>query len=353
MKLTDFSYNLPEEKIAKYPAEKRGESNLMVIDRSKGKIQNKKYGDMIDYFDKGDVLVINTTKVEKVRVFFVNKRNDRKVESLFLNKIHRGNSNEIETWECLFDKAKKLQEGDILETNDGKYSITLEKKLTGGIFLTTTDLGISEKIFTEYGEVPLPPYMEREAEKEDYNRYNTIFANKSGSAAAPTASLNMTSELLENLKTKGVIIAEIQLNIGWGTFAPIRTEEIEDHQIHKESISVTKETAQIINEAKKAKKKIWALGTTVARTLESAIKENEETGEITSRYFIGNTDIYIHRGHKWNIVDHLITNFHMPQSSLLVMISAFMGRDLTMDAYEIALKSDYRFLSYGDTMLII
>jgi len=310
MKLTDFSYDLPEEKIAKYPPKERGQSKLMVIDRSTSEIKKRKYADMLEYFNSGDVLVINTTKVEKVRVFF-------------------------------------------LETKKHKYEIKIEKKMNDGIFLVTTGIGISEKIFDEEGEVPLPPYMVREAESEDYGRYNSVFAKESGSAAAPTASLNMTEDLLDQLKEKGVVIAEIQLNIGWGTFAPIRSEEIEDHKIHKEFIVVSKETAEIINKARENKQKIWALGTTVARTLESVTQENEDTGEITVRRFIGNTDIYIHRGYKWNIVDHLITNFHMPQSSLLVMISAFMGLSLTMESYNLALESDYKFLSYGDTMLIL
>jgi S-adenosylmethionine:tRNA ribosyltransferase-isomerase len=354
MKLTQFAYDLPEEKIAKYPPKERGKSKLMVIDRNTAEIQHKKYADMVESFEPGDVLVINTTKVEKVRVFFTNQRNNREVESLFLNKINRGDSNEIESWECLFQNSRKVKEGDVLLSKTSEYKVEVEKKLEDGIFLVTTGMGVSEKIFNEDGEVPLPPYIDRAQEDSDHVRYNTIFAEISGSAAAPTAALNMTPELFEKLEEKGVKIAKIQLNIGWGTFAPIRSEDIEDHKIHKEFISVEEEAVNIVNKAKDDGKKIWALGTTVARTLETVVVHDEE-GEGTDRIrrFRGNTKIYIHRGYKWNIVDHLITNLHSPQSSLIVMISAFMGNQLMKEAYEQAVAEDYKFLSYGDTMLII
>lgn len=347
MQLTQFDYNLPEDKIAKFPPEKRGGSRLLVIDRKTGKFQDKKYPDMVEYMTKGDVLVINTTKVEKVRVFFNNPRNGKPIEALFLNKVFRGNDQTYETWEAILGRAKYVEDGDELISKETGAKITVEKRLEGSIFIVQLHSD-SDVLFMQEGHVPLPPYLKREDQEDDYIRYNTVFAKQVGSSAAPTSGLNMTDQMLEALKHKGVEIVEVQLNVGWGTFAPIRTEDVEDHKIHEEYITVTQEAADRINTAKQNGGEIWSLGTTATRTLETVADKN---GVIHP--YKGNTDIYIYPGYKWKVVNHMITNFHAPKSSLIVMISAFMGYDLTMEAYQYAINGEYLFLSYGDSMLII
>lgn len=347
MKLQKFDYNLPENKIAKFPAETRGGSNLLIVERKSKQFQDKKYTDIPQYIQKGDVLVINTTKVEKVRVFLTNSRNNKPIEALFLNKVFRGNDVEFETWEAILGRAKHVKPGDKLLSKETGTVVKVEKRLENAVFITQIH-GASDKLFMAEGHVPLPPYLKREDQDSDYVRYNTVFAKQEGSAAAPTSGLNMTRETLESLKNKGVDLVEVQLNVGWGTFAPIRTDDIEEHRIHEEYIEVTQKSAERINKAKQNGGDIWTLGTTATRTIETVAD-----GDGIIHPYKGNTDIYIYPGYKWKAVDHMITNFHAPRSSLIVMISAFMGYELTMDAYNHAIEGEYRFLSYGDSMLII
>ncbi len=342
MHISQFTYQLPENLIAKYPPKVRGTTRLMVIDRKTGNISHKQYSDIPSYMNKGDIVVLNNTKVEKVRVFLKNKRNNRKVQCIILTKIYLGEGDK-EYREAVLGCNRKIKDGDILISNNG-YELEVQHKVMEAVFLLASDIGIFDKLIYEEGHIPLPPYLNREDNGDDYVRYNTVFAKYVGSSAAPTASLNITKDMLDTFDKKGVKKVEVNLEVGWGTFAPIREEEVENHKIHTERISVSKETSESINNRKGD---IWCFGTTATRTLESVVKN-----DIVYPYE-GNTDIYIYPGYNWKIVNHLITNFHAPQSSLMVMISSFMGYDLMMEAYNIAIKEKYNFLSYGDSMMII
>ena len=357
MELSLFDYNLPEARIAKFPPKARGTTNLMVIHRDTGVIEYKKYSDIVDYIKPEDIVVLNNTKVDKVRVFFTNKRNNKKIQSIFLNKVYRNTDETYEYWEVILGRAKNVKDNDILICDGLDKEVIVEGRIRETIFLLKAKKGDVDIIFKEKGHIPLPPYLNREDTKEDQERYNTIFAKHIGSAAAPTASLNITDEMLNRLKDKKVKIAEVKLDVGWGTFAPIRTEKIEEHIIHSEKIEVNEETAKLINETKANGGKVWAFGTTAARTLESVSEKvnpkNKEDNKYLVKPYTGSTNIYIYPGYDWKTVDHLITNFHAPKSSLIVMISAFMGYDLTMNVYNEAIEKGYSFLSYGDSMLII
>ncbi len=341
MKMSEFTYTLPEEKIAKYPPEERGATNLLVLNRADGSIEHKKYFNIPEYVSEGDVVVLNETKVEKRRTYFKNV-NERELEVLFLNRIGDGR------WYCLIKGGRYVECGDVLTSieDEGIKVKVCERSKAGFLVEPLSEEG--EKIFDKVGHTPIPPYMKRSDTPEDYVRYNTIFARILGSVAAPTASLNLTDEILAQIEEKGVKIAKTELKVGWGTFAPIREENIEEHEIHTEEISVSEETANIVNEAKRTGKKIWAFGTTVARTLESVSDEN---GLVHS--YSGDTKLYIYPGYTWKCVDHLITNFHTPDSSLILLVSSFAGKDLVKKAYNEALERDYKFLSYGDSMLIL
>ncbi len=338
MKMSEFKYNLPQEKIAKFPPKERGTTKLLILDRKNGKILHKNYSDIIEYIKEGDVIVLNETKVEKRRTFFQTEKG-RELEVLFLNHTEDGN------WYCLIKGGRYVEEGDILK--DGKIEIQVVGRKDKGFLVKLLNME-AEDIFQKIGHTPIPPYMKREDNSDDYIRYNTVFARTEGSVAAPTASLNLTSEILAQIQKKGVKIAKIELEVGWGTFAPVREENIEDHKIHSEKISVGKDTEEIVNEAKKDGKDIWVFGTTVARTLESVSDENGFIHE-----FEGNTDLYIYPGYKWKCVDHMVTNFHMPDSSLLLLVSSFAGTELVKRTYAEALEKGYKFLSYGDSMLVI
>jgi len=338
MKMSEFKYNLAPEKIAKFPPKERGTTKLLVLSRASGDISHKNYSDVVEYIKEGDVIVLNETKVEKRRTYFQTEKR-KELEVLFLNHTEDG------SWYCLIKEGKYVRDGDILST--GKIKIQVIGRKDQGFFVKPLNI-TAEDIFEKVGHTPIPPYMKRKDNSDDYVRYNTIFARSEGSVAAPTASLNLTGEILAQIQNKGVKTAKIELEIGWGTFAPVREENIEEHKIHSEKISVGKDAVEIINEAKMNGKNIWAFGTTVARTLESVADEDGFVHE-----FEGNTELYIYPGYKWKCVDHLITNFHMPDSSLILLVSSFAGIELTKKAYNEALKKDYKFLSYGDSMLVI
>ncbi len=342
MLTTDFDYNLPKERIAFYPPEVRGDTRLMVIDRKSRTIEHGKYQDLDVYMNKNDVLVINNTKVSNMRLFFT--RNSKDHEILLLKSLSDNK------WECLIGRSSKLNVGDILSSiDDENYKVTIDQKLEDSVWIINSNKDLNEAI-DRYGHVPLPPYIKREDQNSDRERYNTIFSKKKGSSAAPTASLNITDTLLKKLKNKGVGIAELTLDVGWGTFSPIRDNNIEDHIIHRERIEISKSSADIINNAKGLGGRLFAVGTTSARTIESVagISVNNEIKE-----YSGDTNIYIYPGYEWKAVDALVTNFHAPRTTLLAMIGSFMGVDLMHEAYEIALESKYNFLSYGDSMLIL
>ena len=338
MKSKTFKYKLPRERIAQYPPKKRGTTKLLVVDRKTKEIKHKKYSDVVRYMRKGDIVVLNETKVEKRRTFFITEKG-KKVEVLFLEK--RKAEDGLEKWFCLIGRAKNVREEEVLRMKEIFIKV---KKREGNGFLVDVPVGKSNILFKKYGHTPLPPYMKRKDRKSDQVRYNTIFSNILGAVAAPTASLNLTKEILKKIEKKGVKVVKIELKVGWGTFAPIREENVEDHKLHKEYINVSKEVAEEINSTRGD---VWAFGTTVARTLESVTKG----GKVES--FRGFTDLYIYPGYRWKVVDHLVTNFHMSDSSLILLVSSFMGIRLTKKIYKEALENDYKFLSYGDSMLIL
>lgn len=341
MKMSEFTYNLPEEHIAKFPPKERGSTNLLIVHRASGKLEGRKYSNIPQYIKKGDVIVLNQTKVEKRRTYFKTE-NGRHIEVLFLNKLGE------KEWYCLIKGARYIKNGDTLQACDiENIEIKVEKRIGDGFSIYTTTK-TAEEIFKLIGHTPIPPYMRRTDTKDDFKRYNTVFGSIEGSVASPTASLNLTDEILKEIEKKGAQIVKIELQIGWGTFAPIREENVEEHQIHTENINVSKDVADIINSSKQSGKKIWAFGTTVARTLESV---TDKEGKIHE--YSGSTNLYIYPGYKWKCVDCLVTNFHMPDSSLILLVSSFAGKQLTKKAYKCALDNNYKFLSYGDSMLIL
>ncbi len=335
MNISEFKYNLPENLIAKYPPKERGTTKLLVLDRTSGDIVEKKYFDIPEYIKKGDIVVLNETKVIDSRTYFLTP-NHKKVEVLFLEE------REKKMWFCLIGRAKDVKISDRLICEE--ILIKVVQREDNG-FVIKFLKGNSNLLFEKYGHTPLPPYMKREDEGSDRERYNTVFSSIPGAVAAPTASLNLTDDILDRIQRKGAKILKIELKIGWGTFAPIREENIEDHVIHKEYIKVSEEVADQINECKG---KVWAFGTTVARALESVYSNKEEKVLPYSGY----TQLYIYPGYEWKVVDTLVTNFHMPDSSLILLVSSFAGVENIKKAYAFASKKEYKFLSYGDSMLI-
>ncbi len=327
MLVSDFNYDLPEERIAKFPPEKRGTSRLLVLNRKTGEIQDSWYRNLDDFLQAGDVLILNDTRVMQSRLF-CELPDGRKRELVVLEK--HGN----EPQRVMY--RGKLHDGDILTVADAK--ITIKKVLDGGIAEVESATELSE-LAEKYGTVPLPPYLHRDATDDDKKRYQTVWAKNMGSAAAPTASLNMTDDLLERLRKKGVQICYLTLHVGLGTFLPIRTEEVEGHKMHSEWFSIPVETLDAIKNASR----VVALGTTVARTLEYYARTGKTEGE---------DDIFIYPGFEFKIVDALITNYHAPKSTVLMLASAFAGWENLKQAYEHAIDEKYNFLSYGDSMLI-
>ena len=335
MKISEFKYNLPGELIAKYPPTKRGTTNLLVLDKESGDITHRKYFNIPEYIREGDIVVLNETKVLNSRTYFLTPKGKR-VEVLFLEERSK------DTWYCLIGRAKNVEISDILKCEDINIEIYSRE---GNGFLVKFLSGDSNSLFEKYGHTPLPPYMKRDDESSDRERYNTVFSTIPGAVAAPTASLNLTNDILDKIEKRGGKIAKIELKVGWGTFAPIREENIEEHEIHKEYISVSKEVADMINGCKG---RVWAFGTTVARTLESIYSEKEKKVLPYSGY----TDLYIYPGYNWKVVDVLVTNFHMPDSSLILLVSSFGGTKNIKKGYAQAIEHKYKFLSYGDSMLI-
>lgn len=341
MKLEDFNYDLPEELIAQTPLQDRSSSRLMVVNRRTGKTQNKYFKDLINYLKKGDVLVLNDTKVIPARLIGTKESTGATIELLLLKDL--GDN----IWECLSRPAKRLSIGTIITFGDNLLRAKVVEKLGEGI--THVKLlyeGILINILDQLGTMPLPPYIHEKL--ADQSRYQTIYARNIGSAAAPTAGLHFTSELLETLKNKGIIIEYITLHVGLGTFRPVETENILEHEMHSEYYSMSSSTAKILNEAKKAGRRIIAVGTTTTRTLETiASKYN---GEFKSE--TGSTNIFIYPGYEFKAIDCLITNFHLPKSTLIMLVSAFSKREYILSAYEKAVKEKYRFFSFGDAMFL-
>lgn len=338
--ILDYDYDLPEEYIAQHPHEKRDEAKLMVLNKKTGELKHKIFKDIIDFLNKGDVLVLNDTKVIPARIMG-EKSTGAKVEIVLIKEL------EENIWEAMVRPGNKLKEGAVVYAGDKKQ---LEIDILGILpeGLRKVELkydGILNEILDEVGVMPLPPYITEEL--KDNNMYQTIYAKFSGSAAAPTAGLHFTQELLEKIKEKGINIAYVTLHVGLGTFRPVKVRNVEKHHMHSEEYFVTKENADIINKAKENGGKVISVGTTSTRVLESVADENGKISECS-----GNTEIFIYPGYKFKIVDSLITNFHLPKSTLIMLVSALSTRKNILNAYEEAKKNGYKFFSFGDAMFI-
>ncbi len=333
MKVSDFNYDLPEERIAKFPPEVRGTSRLVVLNRKTGEIKDSYYKNLADFLDPGDVLILNDTRVMQSRLF--TKLPDGRERELVVLERH----NKDQKLSRVMYRGK-LHAGDILSVGDEQIKIV--EILDGGIATIESDTPL-ETLAEKFGTVPLPPYLHRDATENDKNRYQTVWAKNAGSAAAPTASLNMTDELLAKLREKGVEIKYLTLHVGLGTFLPIRTDEVEGHKMHSEWFNIPDETITAIETAKETGHRVVALGTTVARTLEFYAKTGQTSGE---------DDIFIYPGFEFKLIDALLTNFHAPKSTVLMLASAFAGWENLHRAYDHCVAEKYNFLSYGDSMLI-
>ena len=339
MNINEYDYDLPEKFIAQTPLLKRDESKLMIVDKKEGNLKHETFKNIIDYINSGDVLVLNDTKVLPARIFGVKEETEAKMEVLLLKEV------EEDTWNCLVKPGKRMKVGTIVKYGDNLTSECLEILDDGLYKLKFNYEGIFIEILESIGAMPLPPYIHEELKEND--RYQTVYANNLGSAAAPTAGLHFTKELLNSLKEKGVIITYVTLHVGLGTFRPVSVEKITDHKMHSEWYSMTSETADILNNAKANGNKIYAVGTTSVRTLESVWKEHGTFKECS-----GNTEIFIYPPYEYKTIDGLITNFHLPKSTLLLLVSALSSKEIIMNAYEEAKKNEYRFFSFGDAMFI-
>lgn len=340
MNVSDFNYELPKELIAQDPLEKRSESRLMVLDKTTGKVTHKHFYDIIEYINEGDCLIINNTKVIPARLYGVKEDTGAAIEILLLRRVD-GN-----TWECLSRPGKKARVGARIVFGEGLLTGEIVDVVEEGNRLIRFEYdGIFEEILDKLGEMPLPPYITHKL--QDKSRYQTVYAKYDGSAAAPTAGLHFTPELLQKIRDKGVKIAEVTLHVGLGTFRPVKVENVLEHHMHSEYYEITKEACDIINNTKANGGKVISVGTTSTRTVESVADEN---GLLTPKK--GDTDIFIYPGFNFKVIDSLITNFHLPESTLIMLVSALAGRENVLAAYEEAVKERYRFFSFGDAMLI-
>lgn len=341
MDISLFDYELPERLIAQSPSQKRDESRLMVIDKKAHTFSHHHFFDIFDELHEGDVLVRNNTKVIPARLFGVKEETHAHVELLLLRAL------QDDCWETLVGNAKVVKVGTIVDFGDGKLKAKcIEIKEEGLRIMKMMYQGVFYEILDELGKMPLPPYIHEQC--GDNSRYQTVYAKVEGSAAAPTAGFHFTEELFQKLKEKGVIIAEVTLHIGLGTFRPVKVQEVESHAMHSEYYVMSEETANILNKAKKEKRRIIAIGTTSTRVLETVASEHQGRFVPCS----GDTKIFIYPGYTFQAIDALITNFHLPKSTLIMLVSAFMGREFTLSCYQEAVKENYRFFSFGDAMFI-
>lgn len=340
MKVEDFDYYLPEKLIAQTPLEKRDASRLMVLDKETGKIEHKHFYDIINYLEEGDTLVLNDTKVLPARLIGEKEETKAVIEILLLKNIAG------DDWECLVKPARRIKVGTVVTFGMGKLKAKCIKEEPEGIrHFTLIYNGILMEILEQLGTMPLPPYIHEKL--KDQSRYQTVYAKEIGSAAAPTAGLHFTKKLLGQLKVKGINIAYITLHVGLGTFRPVSVDKVEEHEIHSEYYQMSKETAELLNKTKENNKRIVAVGTTSTRTLETIMTKYNEFRECS-----GWTNIFIYPGYKFKAIDALITNFHLPKSTLVMLVSALAGRENILSAYKIAVQEEYRFFSFGDAMLI-
>ena len=341
MKVSDFYFDLPEELIAQTPLENREQSRLMVVDKKSGIIEHKIFKDVLDYLKEGDCLVLNNTKVIPARLFGTKDQSGGKVEFLLLKRL------EGDKWETLVKPGKKARIGDTIFFGDGLLKgVIIGYGDEGSRIVEFHYEGVFEGILDQLGSMPLPHYIKERL--EDKERYQTVYAKHEGSAAAPTAGLHFTQALLQQLQEKGVNIAYITLHVGLGTFRPVKSETIHDHKMHAEYLEVTEETASLINQVKENGGRVIAVGTTSIRTLESIADEHGRVHPVGTW-----TDIFIYPGYEFKIVDGIITNFHLPESTLIMLVSAFSSKEITLHAYEEAVRNRYRFFSFGDAMLLI
>jgi S-adenosylmethionine:tRNA ribosyltransferase-isomerase len=344
MKLSIFDYNLPDELIARYPPLHREDSRLLVLHKNTSQHEDKTFPEIIEYLNPGDVLVLNETKVIPARLSAIRESTGAQIEIFLLHKQADRN----DSWNVLAMPAKKVKIGEKIKINDDLHCEVLEELPEGERIVRFFSKNTIEDAIESAGAMPIPPYLKRNAESIDKERYQTVFARIRGAVAAPTASLHFTPELLSKIEAKGITIVKVLLHVGLGTFRPVEAENIEEHKMHSEYFEVSEEAAAKINDSRKNSGRIIAVGTTAARTLESSANEN---GKIIPRN--GETSIFIYPPYKFKAVDTLITNFHQPKSSLLMMISAFAGYENVMKAYSHAIQERYRFLSYGDAMIIL
>ncbi|MDC0925582.1 MAG: tRNA preQ1(34) S-adenosylmethionine ribosyltransferase-isomerase QueA [Bacteroidetes bacterium] len=349
MKLSHFDFDLPKDLLAEYPAEHRDESRLMVVHRDSGKIEHKMFKDLIDYFDEGDVMVLNNTKVFPARLFGNKEKTGARIEVFLLRELNQ----EQRLWDVLVDPARKIRIGNKLYFGD-------DDSLVAEVIDNTTSRGRTlrflydgsymefRKKLRELGETPLPKYIRRAVEPEDEERYQTIYAKHEGAVAAPTAGLHFSKHLLKRLEIKGIDFAELTLHIGLGTFNPVEVEDLSKHKMDSEEVVISQEAVDRVNNAKMQKRKVCSVGTTVMRALESSV-----SSEGLLNPYEGWTNKFIFPPYEFSIADAMVTNFHLPKSTLLMMISAFADHDLIKEAYELAVKEKYRFYSYGDAMLIL
>ena len=347
MKVEDFDYELPERFIAQKPAEKRDSSKLMVIDRNSGTISHRHFSDVLEYLNKGDCLVLNDSKVIPARLFGEKETTGVKVEFLLIKRI------EGDTWETMVRPGRRLKKGDRVKFGKDFTAVIRDYGNDGTRIAEFEYDGIFMERLEELGNMPLPPYIERPADREDRERYQTIYCRDEGSVAAPTAGLHFTEELLKHAEDKGIKLAYVTLHVGIGTFRPVKCDDVEDHHMHFEEYLIDKRAADTINEVRKNGGRIFAVGTTSTRTIESAAYFDEEKDMYLVKAGNDSTGIFIYPGYEFKMTDSLITNFHLPKSTLLMLISALYDRERILEAYEEAKEHDYRFFSYGDAMLIL
>ncbi|KAA9340224.1 tRNA preQ1(34) S-adenosylmethionine ribosyltransferase-isomerase QueA [Adhaeribacter soli] len=348
MKLSEFKFELPAELMATHPAKNRDEARMMVLNRATGEIEHKIFRDILNYFDDGDVMVVNDTKVFPARMYGNKEKTGAKIEVFLLRELNK----DIHLWDVLVDPARKIRVGNKLYFGDSDLvAEVIDNTTSRGRTIKFLFDGTDEEFYKtihDLGETPLPKYIKREAEPEDKERYQTVYAKHTGAVAAPTAGLHFTKEILKRLEIKGVDVTPVTLHVGLGTFRPVDVEDLTKHKMDSEQFIITEETSTMVNKALDNKKRVCAIGTTTMRAMESSVSANSRLKPNE-----GWTDKFIFPPYEFKIANSLVTNFHMPESTLLMMTAAFGGYDLVMKAYEIAIKEKYNFFSYGDVMLIL
>ena len=337
----DFDFDLPEELIAQTPLKDRTSSRLLVVDKTTHSIEDKHFSDLLDELEEGDTLVVNNTRVLPARLYGTKEETGAHIEVLLLTNT------EGDKWETLVKPAKRMKVGSVVSFGDGRLKATVVEELEqGGRIIEFSYEGVFLEVLESLGEMPLPPYIKERL--EDKERYQTVYAKENGSAAAPTAGLHFTEELMQQIRDKGVNIVPVTLHVGLGTFRPVSVDSLEDHKMHSEYYNVSKETADMIEATKKAGKRVIAVGTTSIRTLETVARDND--GHVVTAS--GWTDIFISPGYEFRVVDAFVTNFHLPKSTLVMLVSAYLGREFTLEAYQHAIEERYRFFSFGDAMFV-